>query len=479
MLVLHSIYSRIKKFLAGCLRRELTSVREQPDNSTTTPFVAAPLDWKTQGQELRNCGQFNDALNFYDRVLDKEFPNFLCDESLEIHLEKVKTYSEMLRPDVAIDYAKQTILNKKEYPKIVSQAYFQIGLIYQKQENFVNAWEAFRDSNRYDSNKRAQQKIQAIRKLLSPEPDDKPEQTSNKLERPVTKEHKITGFGGQSKPNIARKDGFFPPSNRPLLLPGSPENPLNGSHRFIFKCSLPKEGYSLKECEDKSAVNTDLDLTKTIKVAIADGVSQASFSGVWAELLVNNFIKVNQSINLEKSDMNWLETSQQQWQNWLNKQQLSWFAQRKLKVDGGSYSTFLGLRIYQEYQQYKWEALGIGDSCLFVVENGQLVQSFPCNNSSQLSGIPSQICTSSTADFLKQKALFDQGIIRAKTHFYLVTDALAGWIFDTLEQHQNPWLTLNKFTDANYKNFEPWVKQLRQDRKIRDDDTTLVHLEII
>jgi hypothetical protein len=238
---------------------------------------------------------------------------------------------------------------------------------------------------------------------------------------------------------------------------------------------LSKQGYTEAECEDKAAVKQLQTSPIVIQAAIADGVSQAIFSGEWANILVNNFVEKELDIFQENKLNNWVIEQQANWQKFIRQQSLSWMSRRKLKSDQGTYATFLGLKIEQTYEGWQWQALAIGDCCLFIVKDNALITAFPLTNSQELNQVPAQL--GSEANY-NNSTKFTQGTVDKGSHFYIVTDALAGWIMRNLEMRVLPWNTLESHREQ--EKFSPWIKKLRysKDREeyIRDDDTTLVHI---
>jgi hypothetical protein len=63
--------------------------------------------------------------------------------------------------------------------------------------------------------------------------------------------------------------------------------------------------------------------------------------------------------------------------------------------------------------------------------------------------------------------------------FYLMTDALACWFMREVEEGGTPWSVLRDLeTSDEIKPFREWVADLRMDRAIRNDDVTLLRLDI-
>jgi hypothetical protein len=56
-----------------------------------------------------------------------------------------------------------------------------------------------------------------------------------------------------------------------------------------------------------------------------------------------------------------------------------------------------------------------------------------------------------------------------------MTDALACWFLKAYEQGQKPW----KIKRTAPKDFEKWIVKLREAREIRNDDVTLLRVELL
>ena len=235
---------------------------------------------------------------------------------------------------------------------------------------------------------------------------------------------------------------------------------------------ITKAGNSPEECEDTYECSS-LDSEAPWYFAVSDGATESSFSKEWASKLVKLFVSEPFDSPDEISD--WLEPLQQDWSNWLSQKDLAWFAKRKAVQ--GSYATLLGLKIEPNRgeREWKWQSIAIGDSCLFVVHSKSLLSCFPLSQSSDLNSTPDLVGTlPQYNNNLTKSVKVTRGTARSGTHFYLVTDALAGWIFKTLESEKNPWDILNNINIQ--EEFIGWLEELRKSRQIRNDDTTLIHL---
>lgn len=260
---------------------------------------------------------------------------------------------------------------------------------------------------------------------------------------------------------------------------------------------LPKAGNTIEECEDWAATHPHLENGGSYELndsplgyfrfAVADGATEGMFSSKWAEMLVKNFCRTKDTINdlktvVDKACRNW-----DSWiRNYIEKRErrnkpLRWYEEPGLKA--GSFSTLLGLKLADlgKMSNGRWEAVAIGDTCLFQVKNESLVQKFPIGSSSEFSNRPALV----SSNPVKNKKVFEtnnalEGDWGIGDSFYLMTDALASWFFQELESGSSPWNVLSEFESGVGQNaFLAWIEGLRSAKKIRNDDVTLVCIRIV
>ena len=231
--------------------------------------------------------------------------------------------------------------------------------------------------------------------------------------------------------------------------------------------SVQKAGNKISECEDIWNYGKS---DRLFSIALSDGATESSFSQEWAKELVTAFV------NRDLQTLTWVGKSQQNWQQWLENQNLSWFAKRK--VGQGAFATFLGLEIFDDLS---WKAIALGDSCLFVVRNCELRitnyelrKSFPLKQSEEFGNRPRLIGTYSNTEQICFSEI--NGNAKIGDRFYLATDAIACWILKQLEAIQDPWVKLDEISSQDI--FANWVNELRDRHEIANDDTTLLCLEI-
>jgi hypothetical protein len=67
------------------------------------------------------------------------------------------------------------------------------------------------------------------------------------------------------------------------------------------------------------------------------------------------------------------------------------------------------------------------------------------------------------------------GSVAEGDDFFVCTDALAAWFLARAEEGSRPWETLRDLTEAS---FADWVSLVRRTGELRNDDVTLVHVDI-
>ncbi len=246
----------------------------------------------------------------------------------------------------------------------------------------------------------------------------------------------------------------------------------------------PKLGNALEEYEDAYACGWPL-------FAVADGATESSFADLWASGLVNEFVRSAPPLQAytPESLVQWLEPIQGFWRQQIRWDQLPWYAEEK--AHSGAFAALVGLEFYQRPPRPPklwsrlfgaapdlrprpgWRCLAVGDSCLFIVRQHQLIQAFPIADSNAFS--PRPLLLSSRADrnleACKQTRVID-GECEHNDLFVLATDALSCWFLRQSEQGKKPWETLSAL--RTQEAFDNLVARLREKEGMRNDDTTLL-----
>ncbi|HEY2954569.1 MAG TPA: protein phosphatase 2C domain-containing protein [Candidatus Eisenbacteria bacterium] len=225
----------------------------------------------------------------------------------------------------------------------------------------------------------------------------------------------------------------------------------------------PKSGNAATEYEDAYAVEAAAQ-----RYAVADGASETSFARQWAELLVDRFVR---QAPPPEGLREWVAPMQAEWAGANQPKATAWYAEEKAR--DGAFSSLLGVAI----DESRWRALAIGDSCLFVVRAGKLARAFPLERAEQFNNRP--LLLSSVARANRQvweDVRSGEGDLQERDQLLLMTDALAQWFLAEAELGRRPWAALAR-ADCQ-ETFREFVDWLRHGGALRNDDVTLVRVEV-
>ncbi|WP_164007046.1 protein phosphatase 2C domain-containing protein [Pyxidicoccus trucidator] len=237
--------------------------------------------------------------------------------------------------------------------------------------------------------------------------------------------------------------------------------------------SLQKEGNQPSENEDAYAPR-DVSLLEgtPLHVAVADGATESLFSGFWAGLLARAFSQGD--VRDAGGLLSVLPTLQQQWHQHVGGKQLPWYAEEKLRE--GAFATLLGVRLGVG----TWEALAVGDSCVFQLRQDALLASFPLAQSAAFGSTPFLLSTHVQQNGrVEPQVRTASGALREGDTLLLMTDALACWFLAEHERGNAPWKTLPApGSEEGRAAFEALVARLRAEKAMRNDDVTLLQLTV-
>jgi hypothetical protein len=269
--------------------------------------------------------------------------------------------------------------------------------------------------------------------------------------------------------------------------------------RILFKETLPKEGEDIIENSDAFHSNEQ---NGGLCVALADGATQGMMTKNWAICLVETACSQKEKMAHKQHLASTIVNARILWKeerdslvrtknHSLSASEYTWLYKY------GAYSTFLSLRISGSIV----EAAAIGDTCLFHVNNNKLLKSFPVTDATKFNDSPTllgSIALDNIEHEIETLFRFDLGKLKRSSRLYLMTDALAAWFLREYSKpaekgHLQPWVILDRFVTNNLKSrsanflkqlgrkndkesFTQFVKRLRINSEITNDDTTLIIL---
>jgi hypothetical protein len=256
-------------------------------------------------------------------------------------------------------------------------------------------------------------------------------------------------------------------------------------HGCVTSFSIQKQGNSPEENEDACCPSRNREFTsRALRVAISDGATEGALSRQWAQLLVRTFCKLTTSRATRV-----IETAQHEWKLFLEGylrdraeyRPLQWYEESMLEQ--GAFASLLGLQIGARETRggrNPWHAVAMGDSCLFQVRGEDLVAKFPMQHSNEFNSRPLLLPSN---PLLFEAALknvkSESGCWHPGDSFYLATDALSAWFLSQVERRQMPWHVLRDLdTTEEMKPFPEWVADLTRGRQMKNDDVTLLRVDI-
>ena len=237
--------------------------------------------------------------------------------------------------------------------------------------------------------------------------------------------------------------------------------------------SIHKEAESPDDCQDACARND-----KQGRYAVADGATRSFFPKEWATLLVEHFCE-SADLSLVKKD----------WRSWIDPIQKKWYEQVEEKVSErnlfyltnsfntqeSAASTLIGIEFNKHRNE--WEAMIVGDSCLFH-ESDSGFKSYLIENSTDFTNHPEAF-----ASFAKDEhsePTFICGNAKPGDTFILTTDALAKWILERKETGELDAALDTLKAIETVETFYQFVHEARHDETIRlvNDDVTLMLISV-
>jgi hypothetical protein len=242
--------------------------------------------------------------------------------------------------------------------------------------------------------------------------------------------------------------------------------------------SIPKLGNNIEENDDSYFPLSPLDVNSDyFCFALADGATESPLSKQWANYLTNSICSNPQNPDLNVIISEWQKKRRDYLTNAGNPKQ--WW--EEIINSSPSFSTLLYLFINNQGEQSgEFTAFAVGDTCLFQIRENKLILKFPIETPNDFGNRPflisSDFSINSKLDDFKKEQI---GNWQRRDQFYLMTDALAQWFLSMTEKNLSPWTIFNEFhgIEAELK-FEGFIDSLRNQNKIKNDDTTLFSIYI-
>jgi len=264
----------------------------------------------------------------------------------------------------------------------------------------------------------------------------------------------------------------------------------------------PKEGSSDAEYEDAWQVlpaTSDEVPGDWVGVAVADGATESLLAGQWATMMAGGFAEASAAACDRHLFAETALALSARWPGVVDSyiaerenaaRPLRWF--ERPGIAKGAFATLLALQVYTDSTLPvrlgaqtqpgppsvvgSWHSAAIGDTCLFHVRGGQLQVAFPLGESADFGTRPALLGSwDADEDVIVAHVRLADGAVAEGDDFFVCTDALAAWFLARAEEGGRPWETLRDVTDIG---FAEWVSWARRAGGLRNDDVTLVHVDI-
>lgn len=264
-----------------------------------------------------------------------------------------------------------------------------------------------------------------------------------------------------------------------------------------------KAGSSTEECEDaaycwqsgEAGVDSAGRAVASLYASVSDGASESLLARDWARLLVRDAVESMRlagdwwqepgTFGTFVRDL--MERSALHWDAFLTRYQaeraaqgrpIAWYEQPGLEK--GAFATVLGAEIRATVLEDGttrrfWYAFALGDSCLFHLRDGRVLDSFPVRTVEEF-GISPQLLSSRNHDvgLVAERMRVAHGELLPGDELLLATDALAAWVLSRAgEAEQFP-----AFSAFDQQDFAEWVDVQRARARMRNDDVTLVRARV-
>ena len=156
--------------------------------------------------------------------------------------------------------------------------------------------------------------------------------------------------------------------------------------------------------------------------------------------------------------------------------ELPWYS--KEKAEQGAFAAFLGLTVFTNNNS--WEAISVGDCCLFHIRQNKIINSFPLSSSNLFNNSPTLLCSLVEGTNSQPEFEFQKGKWRVDDTIFLMTDALASWFLASTESNGDAISLIMSISSPD--DFIQLVNNKREEKNedniplLKNDDTTLVKI---
>lgn len=234
-----------------------------------------------------------------------------------------------------------------------------------------------------------------------------------------------------------------------------------------------KVGNERNECDDALAF-----CLSSNAFAVADGATEAFGSRYWSRLLVKTWVRHPSAIQKPS----FLELVRQlgdrasaRWR----KKTLPWYAEERARE--GAFAAFVGMRFENKGEEFRWQVLAIGDSCLIHTRSENILFSFPISEPEQFGYHP--LLLPSNAE--RQARIADSigihdGSAESGDAFYLLSDAVANWYLQGKRTNTPSVREFEQLLSCGSTNeLDILFDEQRTAAQMRNDDIAVLYIKVV
>jgi len=242
-------------------------------------------------------------------------------------------------------------------------------------------------------------------------------------------------------------------------------------HSFL----APKVGLSDRECEDALGWNT-----RKQRFCLADGATEGFNSRRWARLLVKHWLRSTRPITTPEVFADWTHSVSSRFEKYWRSRRLSWFAEEKAR--GGAFAAFVGLSFHESSEALYWQAIALGDSCMLLRRDDEIVESLPLGDPASFNSrpilVPSKVDTLETAT---NSIVCRSGRVEPGDSYLLLSDSIAAWYLRLWREDgsRTQALAFEEFVArSSYEDLQLLLNGGRECGLLRNDDIAAIIVRV-
>jgi len=218
------------------------------------------------------------------------------------------------------------------------------------------------------------------------------------------------------------------------------------------------------------------------RFVVLDGATTAYDPVRWVDQLVRSFGGAA-GPRLEPAAMRaWFAEMQDQWA--ADVPYFDSIIEERKFTEVGSFATMLGFEIDElDGPGPRWRAVALGDTVLFHLRSGRLIDVFPPMGPDDFGTLPDGVHTArASLDRMTERLLTGGGTLQAGDFLFAATDAMAQWILRAVERDEAslwPALTTLVHPDVFARLVEDQRREQDSAKRMKNDDVTLMRLRLL